>query len=162
VLNVRDVSERKSLEQELTRQAFHDPLTGLANRALFLDRVRHALPLARRHRQSLSVLFLDLDDFKKVNDSLGHAEGDRLLITTAERLRACARAGDTLARLGGDEFAVLIEDAADSAGVDIAVNRFRRAEPPVPAGRRGGRGDREHRCRLRHSRTFRRRPAARR
>jgi len=127
VLNVRDVSERKSLEQELTRQAFHDPLTGLANRALFLDRVRHALPLARRHRQSLSVLFLDLDDFKKVNDSLGHAEGDRLLITTAERLRACARAGDTLARLGGDEFAVLIEDAADSAGVDIAVNRFQTA-----------------------------------
>ncbi|MDH5284582.1 MAG: EAL domain-containing protein, partial [Gemmatimonadota bacterium] len=127
VLNVRDVSERKSLEQELTRQAFHDPLTGLANRALFLDRVRHALPLARRHRQNLSVLFLDLDDFKKVNDSLGHAEGDRLLITTAERLRSCARAGDTLARLGGDEFAVLIEDAVDSAAVEIAVNRFQTA-----------------------------------
>jgi diguanylate cyclase (GGDEF)-like protein/PAS domain S-box-containing protein len=127
VLNVRDVSERKSLEEELTRQAFHDPLTGLANRALFLDRVRHALPLARRHGKSLSVLFLDLDDFKKVNDSLGHGEGDRLLITAAERLRICARAGDTLARLGGDEFAVLIEDAPDAAATDIAVTRFQTA-----------------------------------
>ena len=79
VLNTRDVSERKRLEQQLTHQAFHDPLTGLANRALFRDRVSHALALAQREGRPITVLFLDLDDFKKVNDSLGHAEGDRLL-----------------------------------------------------------------------------------
>ncbi len=85
VLNTRDVSERKRLEEQLTHQAFHDPLTGLANRALFRDRVSHALALAQRQSNPITVLFLDLDDFKTVNDSLGHAEGDRLLISAAER-----------------------------------------------------------------------------
>jgi diguanylate cyclase (GGDEF)-like protein/PAS domain S-box-containing protein len=136
VLNGRDVSERKRLEQQLTHQAFHDPLTGLANRALFLDRVSHALALARRQGRGVSVLYLDLDDFKKVNDSLGHAEGDRLLVATAERLRSGARLGDTIARLGGDEFAILIEDAAASDGLTIAVDRFQAAfkQPFVLSG----------------------------
>lgn len=116
VLNTRDVSERKRLERQLTHQAFHDPLTGLANRALFRDRVSHALTLARRHGHEITVLFLDLDDFKRVNDSLGHADGDRLLIAAAERFRSCARATDTVARLGGDEFAILIEDTPGPDG----------------------------------------------
>jgi diguanylate cyclase (GGDEF)-like protein/PAS domain S-box-containing protein len=116
VLNTRDVSERKRLTEQLTHQAFHDPLTGLANRALFRDRVSHALALAQRQGRPITVLFLDLDDFKKVNDSLGHAEGDRLLIAAAERFLASARAADTVARLGGDEFAILIEHVAGSEG----------------------------------------------
>jgi diguanylate cyclase (GGDEF)-like protein/PAS domain S-box-containing protein len=127
VLNTRDVSERKRLEQQLTHQAFHDPLTGLANRALFRDRVSHALARARRQGEPISVLYLDLDDFKKVNDSLGHTEGDRLLVVAAERFRISARAGDTVARLGGDEFAVLIEDGADTDGVTAVVDRLSEA-----------------------------------
>ncbi|MGI9039503.1 MAG: diguanylate cyclase domain-containing protein, partial [Gemmatimonadales bacterium] len=127
VLNTRDVSERKRLEQQLTHQAFHDPLTGLANRALFRDRVSHALALAQRQGHPITVLFLDLDDFKKVNDSLGHAEGDRLLIAAAERFLCCARAADTVARLGGDEFAILIEHAADSDGRSGLLDRLEAA-----------------------------------
>jgi diguanylate cyclase (GGDEF)-like protein/PAS domain S-box-containing protein len=117
VLNTRDVSERRRLEEQLTHQAFHDPLTGLANRALFRDRVSHALALAQRRGSPVTVLYLDLDDFKNVNDSLGHAEGDRLLIAAAERFLACARTADTVARLGGDEFAILIEGADGSEGL---------------------------------------------
>ncbi len=124
VLNSRDVSERKRLEQQLTHQAFHDPLTGLANRALFRDRVSHALTLARRQGHAISVLFLDLDDFKKVNDSLGHAEGDRLLVAAADRFRSCARAADTIARLGGDEFAILIEDLNGGDGQASLLERL--------------------------------------
>jgi diguanylate cyclase (GGDEF)-like protein/PAS domain S-box-containing protein len=117
VLNTRDVSDRRRLEEQLTHQAFHDPLTGLANRALFRDRVSHALALAQRRGTPVTVLFLDLDDFKTVNDSLGHAEGDRLLIAAAERFLACARSADTVARLGGDEFAILIEGADGREGL---------------------------------------------
>ncbi len=124
VLNTRDVSERKRLEEQLTHQAFHDPLTGLANRALFRDRVSHALALAQRQAHPITVLFLDLDDFKRVNDSLGHAEGDRLLIAAAERFLSCARAADTVARLGGDEFAILIEHAAGPDGRGELLERL--------------------------------------
>ncbi len=124
VLNTRDVSERKRLESELKHQAFHDPLTGLANRALFRDRVSHALTLAQRQKRSIMVLFLDLDDFKTVNDSLGHAEGDRLLVAAAERFESCSRATDTVARLGGDEFAILIEDVPAVEDKDRLIERL--------------------------------------
>jgi diguanylate cyclase (GGDEF)-like protein/PAS domain S-box-containing protein len=113
VLTIRDITERRTLEEELKHQAFHDSLTGLANRALFHDRVEHALARHARYRQPIAVLFLDLDDFKVVNDSLGHHAGDELLRAVADRLRGCLRAGDTAARLGGDEFAVLIEEVTD-------------------------------------------------
>jgi diguanylate cyclase (GGDEF)-like protein/PAS domain S-box-containing protein len=124
VLNTRDVTERKELERQLTHMAFHDPLTGLANRALFSDRVAHALDLSRRQGGRVSVLFLDLDDFKRVNDSLGHSEGDRLLAAAAERLQACVRSSDTVARLGGDEFAVLVEDPPGADGSEEVARRI--------------------------------------
>jgi diguanylate cyclase (GGDEF)-like protein len=127
VLNTRDVSERKRLEEQLTHQAFHDPLTGLANRALFRDRVSHALALAQRQGHPITVLFLDLDDFKRVNDSLGHAEGDRLLISAGERFLCCARAADSVARLGGDEFAILMEHVAGSDGRAELLDRLQSA-----------------------------------
>lgn len=113
VINVRDISERRSIESRLTHQVFHDSLTRLANRSLLLNRVGHALARAPRSTRPAAVLFLDLDDFKKVNDSLGHAVGDELLIAGAGRLSTCVRPGDTIARLGGDEFAVLLEDLED-------------------------------------------------
>jgi diguanylate cyclase (GGDEF)-like protein/PAS domain S-box-containing protein len=111
VVNYRDVTGRRMLEDELRHQAFHDSLTGLPNRALFLDRLSHGLTRRRRFRGPLAVLFVDLDDFKTVNDSLGHAAGDDLLKAVAERLAGALRSGDTIARMGGDEFAVLVEDA---------------------------------------------------
>ena len=123
VLNTRDISERKALQAELTHQAFHDTLTGLANRALFLDRVTHALALARRHSRTIAVIFLDLDNFKTVNDSLGHAQGDMLLIHTSERMQHAVRTADTIARFGGDEFAILIEDASDNDSAMTVVER---------------------------------------
>jgi diguanylate cyclase (GGDEF)-like protein/PAS domain S-box-containing protein len=123
VLNTRDISERRQLENQLVHQAFHDSLTSLANRALFKDRVDHALRRTKRQTPSVAVLFLDLDGFKEVNDSLGHAAGDRLLIQVAERLQSCVRPSDTVARFGGDEFAVLIEDASDDIDVVQVAER---------------------------------------
>jgi diguanylate cyclase (GGDEF)-like protein/PAS domain S-box-containing protein len=105
-----DISRRKALEDRLHHQAFHDPLTGLANRALLSDRLEHALARQARAGGMLGVVLLDLDDFKSINDSLGHRAGDELLIMVADSLRACTREADTLARLGGDEFAILLED----------------------------------------------------
>jgi len=114
VANFRDITERKELEERLAHQAFHDALTGLANRALFLDRTEHALATLRRLGTGhVAVLFLDLDDFKTVNDGLGHAAGDAVLVELGSRLTATLRAVDTCARLGGDEFAVLLEGLAD-------------------------------------------------
>ncbi|MFN6963395.1 MAG: EAL domain-containing protein [Pyrinomonadaceae bacterium] len=107
--SMMDLSERKSLEDQLTHQALHDPLTKIANRLLFRDRVDHALSKLQRTKSTLAVLFLDLDNFKAINDSLGHAAGDKLLISVAQRLQDCLRHTDTAARLGGDEFAVLLE-----------------------------------------------------
>jgi diguanylate cyclase (GGDEF)-like protein/PAS domain S-box-containing protein len=117
-LNFRDVSERKALEEQLRQLAFHDPLTLLANRSLFRNRVEHALALAQRSRQRVAVLFLDLDNFKNVNDSLGHDAGDRLLQAAAQRLVKSTRPSDTVARLGGDEFAILLEGISESADVE--------------------------------------------
>ncbi|HEY3071703.1 MAG TPA: diguanylate cyclase [Candidatus Limnocylindrales bacterium] len=103
-----DTSEQKRLEAQLLHDALHDPLTGLPNRALFQERAERALGRLRRRRTPLAVLFLDVDDFKLINDSLGHAAGDRLLIEIAARLSAAVRPGDTVARQGGDEFTVLL------------------------------------------------------
>ncbi|MFN8637255.1 MAG: EAL domain-containing protein [Chloroflexota bacterium] len=117
-----NITERKAFERDLQQLAFHDTLSGLPNRALFLDRLERALARADRYRRSIAVLFLDLDNFKVVNDSLGHEIGDRLLAAVAERLRACLRDEDTAARLGGDEMAVLLEDILDEQGaVEVAA-----------------------------------------
>jgi diguanylate cyclase (GGDEF)-like protein/PAS domain S-box-containing protein len=121
-LNFRDVSERKVLEEQLRNLAFHDHLTLLANRSLFWNRVEHALALSQRTRQRVAVMFLDLDNFKNVNDTLGHDAGDRLLQAVAQRLVKSTRPSDTVARLGGDEFAILLEDV----GSDTEVERIAR------------------------------------
>ncbi|HET7388968.1 MAG TPA: EAL domain-containing protein [Nocardioidaceae bacterium] len=130
---LRDISERKQMQEQLEHQAFHDALTGLANRSLFADRLEHAL---RRPGAGVGVIFCDLDDFKTVNDSLGHAAGDRVLLTVAQRLADATRPVDTLARLAGDEFAVLVEDATDDETVAIADQMRVALRPPVEvAGR---------------------------
>jgi diguanylate cyclase (GGDEF)-like protein/PAS domain S-box-containing protein len=132
VLTVRDVTERKRLQEDLTNQAFHDSLTGLANRQLFFDRLDHAL--SRREPQPwrpLAVLSLDLDDFKDVNDSLGHATGDVVLLTVARRLAAALRDEDTAARLGGDEFAVLMEDTDLATATQVAHRLLGTLAAPV-------------------------------
>ena len=124
VVTARDVTERRALEEQLAHQAFHDSLTGLANRALFADRVEHSLGRGLRRRNLFAVLFLDLDDFKTVNDSLGHAAGDDLLVKVARRIESCLRPEDTCARLGGDEFAVMIENIAGPDGAEIVARRI--------------------------------------
>ena len=136
VVNYRDITERKVLEEQLRHQAFHDVLTGLENRFLFLDRLGHALARAGRGGQPTAVLFLDLDDFKAVNDRLGHAEGDRLLVAVGGRLKSVTRAGDTVARLGGDEFAIIIEET-NPAEADLAATRI--LETLTPAFQLGDR-----------------------
>jgi diguanylate cyclase (GGDEF)-like protein/PAS domain S-box-containing protein len=115
--------DRDAARSRLTHQASHDPLTGLPNRTLFLDRCRHALAVAARHRQLAVVLFLDLDRFKVINDSLGHDAGDRLLIAVAERLRQVVRPSDTIARFGGDEFTILCEQIETPADARVLAGR---------------------------------------
>jgi diguanylate cyclase (GGDEF)-like protein len=121
------------LQEQLHHQAYHDPLTNLANRALFTDKVRETIA---QRRGELAVLFIDLDDFKTVNDSLGHAAGDELLVSAASRLRACLRPEDVVARLGGDEFAVMVEDAhdAEDAGVKVARRIMEAFVLPIGVG----------------------------
>jgi diguanylate cyclase len=109
------VAENRRLLHSVSDRALRDPLTNLANRILFRDRLEHAIQLYHRDQRSVAVLSMDLDDFKLINDNLGHLAGDALLIQAAQRLLSCARPGDTVARLGGDEFAVLIEDAGENA-----------------------------------------------
>ena len=118
-----DVTARKELEEQLSHQAVHDSLTGLANRVLLRDRVIHALERRELHGQAVAVLFIDLDDFKNVNDSLGHQLGDKLLIEAGQRLRDAIRPGDTPARLGGDELAVLLEECNGIADANTVAGR---------------------------------------
>jgi diguanylate cyclase (GGDEF)-like protein/PAS domain S-box-containing protein len=135
VYSFRDVTDRKLLEDELSYRAFHDSLTRLANKAFFQDRLKHALNRLARTDSHLAVLFLDLDDFKTVNDSLGHGEGDQLLRSVASTLTEMLRPSDTAARLGGDEFAILIEDVTSSEAVKALAHRILDAlRPPVRLG----------------------------
>jgi diguanylate cyclase (GGDEF)-like protein/PAS domain S-box-containing protein len=138
VINARDVTERRALEAQLAYRAFHDPLTELPNRALLVERLGHALARGARTSQATAIMFLDLDDFKLVNDNLGHNAGDQLLLTVAQRLRATVRRGDTAARLGGDEFVVLLEDLTDLDDVERVAQRLiaQLAAPIILAGRR--------------------------
>ena len=131
VVTFKDITERKALEQQLHHQAFYDPLTGLPNRALFMERLAHASTRANRRDSRVAVLFMDLDDFKVVNDSLGHKSGDQLLKAVAERVKACLRPEDTAARLGGDEFTFLVEDVASvGEGVELAERISEVLQPP--------------------------------
>jgi diguanylate cyclase (GGDEF)-like protein/PAS domain S-box-containing protein len=124
VWSFRDSTERARLESELTYQAFHDSLTGLANKALFSDRLNQAVARMERTRRPIAVMFLDLDNFKTVNDSLGHSTGDDLLRTVADVLQGCIRQADTAARLGGDEFAVLIEYIEGHSDIVMLAERI--------------------------------------
>ncbi len=135
VWSFRDVTERTRLEAELAHQAFHDGLTGLANKALFRDRLNHAVARMETSGLQLAVMFLDVDNFKTVNDSLGHSRGDLLLGMVSETLVSCMRNSDTVARLGGDEFAVLIEDLGDqSEAVQVAEDILAALRRPVSLG----------------------------
>jgi diguanylate cyclase (GGDEF)-like protein/PAS domain S-box-containing protein len=136
-VTLHDISERKAFEEQLRHRAFHDELTGLANRPLFEDRTVQALARARRSGQTVAVVFLDLDDFKVVNDALGHAAGDELLREAAGRLGEGLRVSDTPARLGGDEFAVLLDGVSDPAEAERVAERIveRLREPFLIGGR---------------------------
>jgi diguanylate cyclase (GGDEF)-like protein len=118
------VGRMRESTRELTHQALHDPLTGLPNRVLFSDRLEHALARAARRKEPIAVLFLDLDNFKVVNDDLGHKAGDSLLILVTKRLRSCLRSEDTLARFGGDEFTILLEDMTSVSDATQAAERI--------------------------------------
>jgi len=131
-LTSRDISDRKMLEEQLVVRAFHDSLTGLGNRALFRDRLEHAVAWARRYGTGIAVLFIDLDGFKLVNDTLGHDVGDGLLQEVAKRLASNLRTTDTVARMGGDEFAILLEDPRDvSAAATIAARILASLQTPI-------------------------------
>jgi diguanylate cyclase (GGDEF)-like protein len=129
----KDITQRKRMEGQLAHQAFHDPLTTLPNRTFFLEQLTRALARAKRQQTSVAVLFVDLDRFKVINDSLGHPVGDQLLITVAERLQACVRVGDTVARLGGDEFTLLLEALPTVQGAMEVAERIHTAlQAPFP------------------------------
>jgi len=131
VFNARDITERLELEAQLTRQAFHDSLTGLPNRALFRDRLDHALTRSLRSVEPLTVMLIDLDGFKQVNDSLGHDAGDQLLQEVARRFSSSVRASDTVARFGGDEFAVLLEGADERQTIVTADRLLENLREPI-------------------------------
>ncbi|WP_436519552.1 putative bifunctional diguanylate cyclase/phosphodiesterase [Actinoplanes sp. HUAS TT8] len=140
VVTMRDVTEQRRLEDDLTHQAFHDSLTGLANRVLFRNRLEQAFMVAERDGATLGVLFVDLDDFKEVNDTLGHAVGDQLLLAVAQRISAIIGAGSTAARMGGDEFAILVEQSNSAdATEELAARIVAELDAPleVPDGEGG-------------------------
>jgi diguanylate cyclase (GGDEF)-like protein/PAS domain S-box-containing protein len=127
ICQVHDISELKQMQVELTHQTLHDPLTGLPNRNLFVDRLSVALARLERSSKEVAVLFMDLDRFKRVNDSMGHAAGDRLLRAVATRLRESVRPGDSAARIGGDEFTILCEDVPGKEGATAIAARISQA-----------------------------------
>jgi diguanylate cyclase (GGDEF)-like protein/PAS domain S-box-containing protein len=133
VATIHDITERRAFEQQLESQALHDPLTGLANRVLFADRVDQAIVRGRRSRRQPAILYLDLDDFKHVNETLGHPAGDEVLVEVARRIRSTARSEDTAARLGGDEFAVLVDETSDAAEAIALAERLEAAFAPEVA-----------------------------
>ncbi len=124
VANQRDITERRAFQEQLTRQAYHDALTGLPNRSLFQSRLEVALARAARRQRSIAVLFIDLDNFKVINDSLGHEIGDDLLVAVAGRIREAVRDEDTVARLSGDEFTVLLEEVEDDGEAANVAQRI--------------------------------------
>jgi diguanylate cyclase (GGDEF)-like protein/PAS domain S-box-containing protein len=131
VVTFKNITERKALEEQLQHQAFHDPLTDLPNRALFMDRLSHALTRVERLKTKVAVLFTDLDNFKVINDSLGHNAGDQLLVAVTKRLKTCLRPEDTVARLGGDEFTILLEGVAGvSDAAEVAKRIAQALQPP--------------------------------
>jgi diguanylate cyclase (GGDEF)-like protein len=121
----RDISERKALTEQLSYRAFRDPLTGLHNRTLFMDRLERALMRADRKGNAVAILFLDLDDFKVINDSLGHDTGDQILLEVGRRLDSGVRVSDTVARPAGDEFVVLLDDVGDEEEAALVAERIR-------------------------------------
>jgi diguanylate cyclase (GGDEF)-like protein len=118
-----DITERKTAQEQIEYQAFHDVLTGLPNRRLFRDRIGVALAHARRQGRGIAVMFLDLDQFKLVNDTLGHTVGDGLLQAIANRLVGCVRAEDAVARMGGDEFTVLVSNTSDRRAAGVVAQK---------------------------------------
>ncbi len=132
----RDISARRELELQLSHLAFHDPLTGMANRAHFVDRANRTLERAAKDGEPTSILFCDLDDFKKVNDSYGHDAGDELLGIIGERLRSCMRPRDTIARIGGDEFVIMLENTDTDGALTFArrVQQVLQTEAVLRAG----------------------------
>jgi diguanylate cyclase (GGDEF)-like protein/PAS domain S-box-containing protein len=133
VVTMRDVTTNREISRELERRAFHDELTQLSNRALVLDRLNHAIKRCSRSGNAIGVMMLDLDNFKDVNDALGHAAGDELLCAIARRLQTCVRTQDTIARLGGDEFAILLEDLPGPEGACETAQRILEVlQLPVP------------------------------
>ena len=120
----QEISERRALEKQLTHLAFHDSLTGLPNRSLFIDRLQRAIAEAERKNESVVVMFVDLDDFKKVNDSYGHHIGDKVIQTTGLRLKKCLRDIDSIARMGGDEFTLLFPHVGEQEDIEIIARRL--------------------------------------
>ena len=121
---LRDVSEQKLALKRIEQLAHYDELTHLPNRSLFYDRLGQSISMAKRSRLSIALLYIDLDGFKQVNDTMGHHMGDLLLVQTAERLRLCVRESDTLARLGGDEFTILLNDAHERDNAEMVANKI--------------------------------------
>lgn len=122
-----DITERKQFEEKLMQMAHYDQLTGLANRALFHDRLSQALAQAKRHKEKFAILYLDLDGFKAINDSLGHKAGDEVLAETADRMRQSVREMDTVARMGGDEFTIILNDITTNANISLVADKLLKA-----------------------------------
>jgi diguanylate cyclase (GGDEF)-like protein/PAS domain S-box-containing protein len=122
-----DISERKQAEEKVLHMAFHDPLTGLPNRMLFNDRAEQAIAMTRRDNEVLALLFIDLDRFKAINDTLGHAAGDRLLCEVSDRLRECVRESDTVSRFGGDEFNLMLTKVRNQSDIELIAHKILRA-----------------------------------